>query len=103
MLSGVRLKQKIAPYAVKLHGISHVYRLSIVYVLAQEPMSVGDVVDRLKISAPLVSHHLKELYQSGWITKTKFGKLVTYYLEPRAFEEFKKFIQSTPFGQDNLT
>ena len=100
MLSGVRLKQKVTPYANMLRGASHMHRLSMLYLLAQEPMTAKDILQHIKLSPPLIAHHLKALYGSGWITKTKYGRLVTYYLDPRAFRAFQKFILDTPFGQD---
>ena len=92
MLSGVRLKQKVSPLAVKLNVVGNISRLSILYLLAHEPMSVADIIGRVKLSAPLVSHHLKKLYAAGWVRKTVYGKLVTYYLEDAAYTQIKTFI-----------
>lgn len=65
-------------------------RLSILHMLAREPMSVGAIVRRLKRSPPLTAHHLNILLKAGWVTKTKFGRLVTYYLNEKTLQQIKK-------------
>ncbi len=80
MLSRVSLYNKIKPAAGKLHAIGNTTRLSILYILVREPMECNRLSSRLKIPASLLSHHLKRLAETGWLTKTKVGKSVTYYV-----------------------
>src|SRR5690348_4620878 len=94
MLSGIRLKKKLTPHAVKFGAIANISRLSILYLLAEEPMQVSRIIHRLKLSPSLVAHHLDVLARGGWVTKTKFGKLVTYYLSQEAVKQTKKFLSS---------
>ena len=91
MLSGKRLQQKVAPTAEKFRALGDANRFAILYLLAADPMDVGDIIDRTKLSPSLVAHHLKVLLQTGWVTKTKYGKLVTYYLVEGAVGELTKF------------
>ncbi|OGG11799.1 hypothetical protein A2Z00_01895 [Candidatus Gottesmanbacteria bacterium RBG_13_45_10] len=99
MLIGARLKEKVKPFAKKVHGIAQGYRLSILYLLAHEPMEVRDITDHLGIAENLVSHHLKQLYLSGWVVKTRTGRLVTYRLNEKAFLEFNRLFEDTPFAK----
>ena len=63
-------------------------RLKILYELQRaRELSVGELVERLDISQPLVSHHLRELKLSGLVTTRKHGPYVFYRLKtPRIFE-----------------
>ncbi|OAQ21648.1 ArsR/SmtB family transcription factor [Thermosulfurimonas dismutans] len=63
-------------------------RLKILYELQKEKeLSVGELVERLEISQPLASHHLRELKMSGLVTTRKKGPYVFYRLKnPRIFE-----------------
>jgi len=93
MLSGIRLKQKVAPATKLLRAIADPTRVAIVYLLMSDAMELGDIVHSVGKSAPLVSHHLKVLLSAGWITKTKYGKLVTYYLSEHACKEVSQWLQ----------
>ena len=64
----------------RFHALGSLTRLSILYTLAREPMEFGRIVHRLKLSPSLTAHHLKQLVSAGWVTKTKVGKLATYYV-----------------------
>ena len=87
MLTGNRLKQKITPYAAKFLAAGNVYRLSILYMLIREPVTLPMIIRRLGISPSLAAHHLKTLRLAGLVTKSKFGKLVTYYADDVSVKE----------------
>lgn len=93
MLSRDRLKKKIVPIARKFNAAGNVHRLSILYMLMREPMTFSVIVRRLAISPPLALHHLHLLEKSGWVTRSKFGKLVTYYLDDHAAKEIAAFLR----------
>jgi DNA-binding transcriptional ArsR family regulator len=84
MLSRINLHNKMKPHADKFHAIGNIIRLSILYILAREPMEFNRLSNRLKLSPSLLSHHLKRLADVGWVTKTKIGKFVTYYVDEDA-------------------
>ena len=87
MMSRVNLHNKLKPHACKFHAIGNVTRLSILYILAREPMEFARIVHRFKMSPSLAAHHLKQLVSAGLVTKTKVGKLVTYYLAEDTIKE----------------
>jgi DNA-binding transcriptional ArsR family regulator len=68
-------------------------RLSILYVLAREPTEFGRLVHRLKLSPSLLSHHLKQLMSAGIVTKTKVGKLATYYVAEDSIKGMSALLQ----------
>lgn len=50
-----------------------------------------DVMERLSVGAPTVSHHLKELVSAGLISTEKQGKFVTCRVSPKMLEELRIF------------
>lgn len=92
MLTGVRLQKKISPVAEKFRAAGDTSRLSILYMLAQGPMDLGTIIRRVRRSPSLISHHLNILRAAGWVNKSKFGKLVTYYLSEDAVKEVTAFL-----------
>ena len=103
MLSRINLHNKIKPHAGKFHAIGNTIRLSIVYILAREPMDFGLIVRRLKLRPSLAAHHLKQLVNTGWVTKIKVGKLVTYYLSKDSVKETGTFLRKfvSPQSESN--
>ena len=103
MMTGGRLKEKAKLFAKKYRGIAHPHRLAIVYLLANDPMWVRDIVDHLNLPENLIAHHLKQMYLSGWVLKTREGRNVTYRLNDKAFFEFNRFLADTPFDRQVLS
>lgn len=97
MTSGKRLLAKVAPYARIVSGISHPHRLAILYLLSHESMCPEDLSRHLPIRLNLISHHLKALADSGWLTKRRVGKHVMYSVRKRVFRELPLLLADTPF------
>lgn len=102
MISGIRLKKKIAPLAAKLEAASHTYRLSILWLLAHDSLEPRDISRLLGIPSNLTAFHLDLLHRYGWITKIKVGRSVTYTLEKKAFLQFINLFKSTSLGEEKL-
>lgn len=61
----------------------------------KKQMSVTELTDRLSLSRPAVSHHLKLLLDSGLVEVTKNGKERIYSLRmERAVGQLKKLLAS---------
>ena len=60
-------------------------RLMIVEMLSEQEMCVCEIIDRLGLSQPAVSHHLKILKHAGILRDTKEGKWIYYSLNAEAF------------------
>jgi len=58
-------------------------RLKILHMLTEREMCVCEIIDRLDMSQPAVSHHLKILRQAGVVTDTRDGKWIYYSLNGR--------------------
>ena len=93
MLTRARLREKVKPVARRLRSAAQLYRLSILYLLAHEPMIARDIVDYVGLPENLVAHHLKQLHLGGWVVKTKKGREVTYQLREKALFGEKTALQ----------
>ena len=103
MISRIRLYQKLKPIVFKFHALDNISRVSIVYTLAREAMEFGQISRRLKISPSLLSHHLKQLTNAGWVTKMKVGNLVTYYISEDLAKKLSVFMRKflSPQSESN--
>ncbi|MCU0482923.1 MAG: metalloregulator ArsR/SmtB family transcription factor [Chloroflexi bacterium] len=55
--------------------------------LAAGPASVGDLIDHVGLSQPLVSHHLRRLREAGLVASRRAGRETICSLRPEAFGE----------------
>lgn len=63
------------------------HRLLLLYAVAAEPRSVGDLAQRLGLSQPTVSHHLRILRERKVLTTERRGKSIYYFpADPRIVE-----------------
>ncbi len=61
-----------------LKAISDEYRLAILLTLARESRTVVELTEELAIAQPLVSHHLRALFEAGLISRTPEGRANRY-------------------------
>jgi DNA-binding transcriptional ArsR family regulator len=57
-------------------------RRAILECLAEQPLSVGELADRLPVSRPAVSQHLKVLRETGLVSDEAVGTRNIYRLNP---------------------
>jgi DNA-binding transcriptional ArsR family regulator len=68
-------------------ALADVNRLRIVRRLADGPASVGELIDHVGLSQPLVSHHLRRLREAGLVVSRRAGRETICSLRPEAFGE----------------
>ena len=93
MLTGIRLKQKLAPTVKKMRAAGNMSRLAVLYMLLREPLSLQTLMHRAQMSPGLAAHHLKVLRAAGWVKKSKFGKLVEYSINEDAVKDALVFFR----------
>lgn len=93
MISNSVLRQKLERPASRFQSLGNLTRLAILYTLARDPLEFGRLRHRLKLPPSLLSHHLTVLLRSGWVTKTKVGKFVTYYVGEDSIKGMTAFLQ----------
>jgi DNA-binding transcriptional ArsR family regulator len=77
-------------------GNSH--RRSIVELLAGRPRSVQEIADRLPISRPAVSRHLRLLNRAGLVSDEQVGTRRLYRLDEKGAEAARQYL-SEVWGQ----
>ncbi len=84
-----------------LKALSHPNRLEIYLSIVRgeqnsfathECCVVSTLIDHLKIGAPTVSHHLKELVNAGLIVTERQGKFLIARPVPETWEEVNKLL-----------
>jgi ArsR family transcriptional regulator len=68
-------------------ALADVNRLRIVRRLAEGPATVGDLIDSVGLSQPLVSWHLSRLKAAGVVDTKRIGREVFCQLRPNVFDE----------------
>ena len=67
-------------------------RRSIVECLRDQPHAVTELADRLPISRPAISQHLKVLSNSGLVTHRAAGTRNIYALDPEVLEILRAYL-----------
>jgi DNA-binding transcriptional ArsR family regulator len=68
-------------------ALHSVLRLRILAALAEKESNVKDLEGVLRVSQPLLSWHLTQLRQAGFVTAERAGREVRYRFQPAAFQE----------------
>lgn len=67
-------------------------RRSIVECLREQPHAVTELAQRLPISRPAISQHLKVLGDAGIVSHRSMGTRHVYTLEPAALEALRAYL-----------
>jgi DNA-binding transcriptional ArsR family regulator len=86
-----------------LSALAEPNRLAIVGLLRDGPRPVGAIVDRLRLSQPLVSRHLRVLADAGIVAVEPRAQQRIYRLDERPFREIEHWLASyTAIWDDRL-
>ena len=86
-LAGSAITDAEAEATAELFGaLADPHRVKIVNLLAQagEPVCACDIIPRLEISQPTVSHHLKKLTEAGLLDREQRGRWAYFSLNADA-------------------
>lgn len=81
-------------------ALSNKARLEILSLLAERPFCVNALANRLNISQPAVSQHLRILENAGLVKGNKVGCWVHYSLVPESFAECFSFLEKMMKGSE---
>jgi DNA-binding transcriptional ArsR family regulator len=73
-------------------ALGNSYRRAIVELLAGKPRSVQEIADRLPISRPAVSRHLRLLNNAGLVTDEQIGNRHLYRLDEQGAEAARQYL-----------
>lgn len=77
-----------------LAALAEPNRFAIVELLREGPRPVGAIVDRLRLSQPLVSKHLRLLADAGIVAVEPRAQQRIYRLNERAFRGIERWLAS---------
>jgi len=69
------------------YGVADPKRVLILYALAEGPLCVNELADKLGLSQPAVSRHLRILRERGLVTTERKGPAIYYALADRRLIE----------------
>lgn len=67
-------------------------RLAIFELLAEQPLPVGELAERLPVSRPAVSQHLKVLKEAGLVADRAEGTRRRYQVDPAGVAEIRSYL-----------
>jgi ArsR family transcriptional regulator len=80
----------IDPDALLLQGAADPNRLAILRQLSgSDGVCACDLTACCDIAQPTVSHHLKVLRETGWVSTERRGSFIWYRLRPEAIDRFR--------------
>lgn len=79
-------------YQTVLEALADPTRRGIVELLAQRPMTVGELAGMVPVTRPAVSQHLKVLLEAGLVTYRPRGTANVYRLEGAGFEALRQWL-----------
>src|ERR671925_1318045 len=68
-------------------------RRAIFELLARRACSVGEIAERLPVSRPAVSQHLRVLKEAGLVTERQNGTRRLYRVDPDGLAELREYLE----------
>ena len=84
--SGISEKKRFLLLAETFQALGDPTRVQIVWLLAQAEHRVGELAEKLSMSQPAVSHHLRVLRQLRLVQFRKTGRVSFYALDDHHIE-----------------
>ncbi len=81
------LNDHLGSIAILAKSLADENRLRILLCVSDGKKSVSQIVEELKLSQPLVSHHLKELKRTLLVTVERRGPFVDYEIADRKIND----------------
>ena len=80
------------PYDQALSALGDATRRAVFEQLRRGPASVGEIADRMPVSRPAVSQHLKVLKDAGLVIDEADGARRVYAVDPRGLAEIRSWL-----------
>ena len=93
MIDGGMSDKELRRLTKGFQALHSVLRLRILAALAERESNVRDLEGVLRVSQPLLSWHLTQLRQAGFVTAERVGREVRYRFEPAAFQELVRAME----------
>lgn len=81
MLDVMELEPKLGDAAHLMQMLGHPIRLKILCILVDGEQSVLSLADKIKLSQPATSHHLKQLREANLVQTRRDAQTINYALK----------------------
>ena len=88
-------------YAQLFKALSDPNRLSIVEMLSCDELCACVILEKLNISQPTLSHHMKSLCDCRLVNGRKAGKWTYYTLNEETLQDIRKFWEDIAVSDNN--
>ena len=82
----------MSTYGAVLDALGDPTRRSVVELIADRPLAVGDIAGHLPVSRPAVSQHLRVLKDAGLVVVERDGTRRLYRLDPTGVEPLRAYL-----------
>jgi DNA-binding transcriptional ArsR family regulator len=82
------------PYGPALQALADPTRRRVLEALRAGPLAVGEIADRVPVSRPAVSQHLKVLKEAGIVVETRAGTRHYFAIEPGTVAELRAYFET---------
>lgn len=79
---------------IALSVLGDATRRSILERLAEGPLNVGQITDRVTVTQSAVSQHLRVMKKAGLVTEEARGTRRVYRLDPRGIAEMREWLDN---------
>jgi DNA-binding transcriptional ArsR family regulator len=80
-------------YANALQALGDPTRRAVLEALRDGPQAVGEIAERLPVSRPAVSQHLRVLKEAGLVTERQNGTRHLYRVDPDGLAELRQYLE----------
>ncbi len=87
-------------YADAIHALADPTRRTVLEELRRGPTPVGELAERLPVSRPAVSQHLRVLKAAGLVSERRVGTRRLYAVHGQGLSELREYLEA--FWQDAL-
>ena len=87
------MNTKYREYALLFKTLSDPNRLMIVDMLSRGELCACVILEKFQITQPTLSHHMKNLCESGLVKGRKVGKWMYYSLDDETVRGFRGFLE----------
>ncbi len=96
------MEDKYIRTAERLKALAEPTRLKILKMLALEEMCVCEIISKLHLSQPAISHHLKILRHAHIISDRKVGKWIFYSLNKKSCKDLFETMRAGLLVNENF-
>lgn len=98
----MRVKSELSIMAEMFKALGDENRLRLLTALGEGEMFAGELLDKLAVAQPTLSHHMKILCDSGIVESRREGKWIYYKISSEGKREIISYLEKITSGAETL-